>query len=74
MILKFGRENGACLSCYLKNRRVIYLVVSFVLLLSVTAPYGSQPAHAAQTGIGSRIVKITAGVNRLLALKADGTY
>ncbi|MCD9026431.1 immunoglobulin-like domain-containing protein [Cohnella silvisoli] len=57
----------------IKWRKIVHLALSFVLLLSVAVPYGPQLADAAQTGIGSRVVKIAAGAYHLLALKADGT-
>ncbi|WP_233162504.1 MULTISPECIES: immunoglobulin-like domain-containing protein [unclassified Cohnella] len=57
----------------MKRRRVMSLVLSIVLLLVAAVPYGSGKANAAQTGVGSGIVKISAGTYHSLALKGDGT-
>ena len=57
-----------------KSRRLSPLLLTFVLLLTAAVvSNGSGQAHAAQRGVGSRIVKIAAGVDHSLALKADGT-
>ncbi|WP_176220733.1 immunoglobulin-like domain-containing protein [Cohnella massiliensis] len=58
---------------FIKRRRVVSLILSFVLLFIAAAPYGAGSAHAAQTGMGSRIVKIAAGWSHSLTLQADGT-
>ncbi|MBB6729858.1 immunoglobulin-like domain-containing protein [Cohnella zeiphila] len=58
---------------WMQGRRVILLVLSFVLLLTAAVPYGSGKANAAETGTGSRIVKIAAGAYHSLALKSTGT-
>jgi len=56
-----------------KWRKIVQYVLSFVLLLSVTVLYGPQTVDAAQTGIGSRVVKIAARESNSMALKSDGT-
>ncbi len=53
--------------------KIVQLVTSFALLLSLTAPLSIQSADAAQTGIGSRTQQIAAGMYHSLALKSDGT-
>jgi len=58
---------------FMKRRRVILLVLSFVLLLVAAVPYGSGKANAARTGVGSGIVKIASASDHSLALKGDGT-
>ncbi|PYI50989.1 immunoglobulin-like domain-containing protein [Paenibacillus flagellatus] len=58
---------------FMKRRRVMPLVLSFVLLLTAAVPFGSGKANAARTGVGSGIVQIAAGYQSSLALKSDGT-
>jgi alpha-tubulin suppressor-like RCC1 family protein len=58
---------------FVKWRRVVHLVLSFLLLLGLSVPYGSGKASAAQKGLKSRVVKIAAGTYHTLALKSDGT-
>ncbi|XID93376.1 immunoglobulin-like domain-containing protein [Paenibacillaceae bacterium WGS1546] len=57
----------------LKSRKLISLILSFMLLLISAIPYGVGSAHAAQAGKGSPYVKVSGGVRHSLALKSDGT-
>ncbi|MBP1991628.1 RCC1 domain-containing protein [Paenibacillus eucommiae] len=58
----------------LRLRKTINLVLLFVLLFSLTVPFGFRSAYAAHKEFGSReFVRIAAGEQHSLALKADGT-
>ncbi|MBD2862465.1 OmpL47-type beta-barrel domain-containing protein [Paenibacillus oceani] len=56
-----------------QKTRYVVLFLFFVLLLSVTLPFGTPTADAAQTRAGSQVEKIAAGWSYSLALKSDGT-
>ncbi|MBB6690751.1 DUF5011 domain-containing protein [Cohnella xylanilytica] len=57
----------------LKSRKLISLILSFMLLLISAIPYGVGAAHAAQAGKGSPYVKVSGGLGHSLALKSNGT-
>ncbi len=54
-------------------RKLFYSILSFFLLFSVMVSFSTQSADAAQTRIGTRVVKIATGTGHSLALKSDGT-
>src|SRR5690606_37242865 len=58
---------------WLESRKLISLILSFMLLLISSIPYGVGAAHATQTGMGCGNMKIAAGKYHSLALKVKGT-
>jgi alpha-tubulin suppressor-like RCC1 family protein len=62
------------LSLNLNWKRIIYLILSLVVLFSTIVPFGVQSAYASQDGMRSLAgVRVSAGEKHSLALKADGT-
>jgi len=57
----------------MEKTRFVVLSLILMLLLDVTLPFGTPKADAAQTGVGSQVVKIAGGGAHSLALKSDGT-
>ncbi|WP_278739326.1 immunoglobulin-like domain-containing protein [Paenibacillus macerans] len=55
---------------FFKSRKLISLILSFMLLLISAIPYG---VGAAQAGKGSPYVKVSGGLGHSLALKSNGT-
>jgi alpha-tubulin suppressor-like RCC1 family protein len=58
---------------FFKSRKIISLILSFMLLLISAIPYGVGAAHAAQGSKGSPYVKVSGGAEHALALKSNGT-
>ncbi|NQX59647.1 S-layer homology domain-containing protein [Paenibacillus qinlingensis] len=55
-------------------RRIVYLVLSLVVLFSTIVPFGVQSVSASQDGMRSLAgIQVSAGEKHSLALKADGT-
>ncbi|OAS17880.1 S-layer homology domain-containing protein [Paenibacillus oryzisoli] len=62
------------LSLNLNWRRIVYLVLSLVVLFSTIVPFGLQSVYASQDGMRSLAgIQVSAGEKHSLALKADGT-